>query len=295
MRKLYAFSFVAGLAVSGAAYAGDCPGDCNGDGVANILDFVCFQGEWQAQSDKGDCDVNGLYNILDFVCFQGEWQDFANGGCDGKCNDTVELDDFECYDVGNVCGQGAWEPWDLNAAVCGEVSTEQANSGSQSLKVIANDGVNAFGDDTVQVYSGVDSGQWTYRAMSYIPGGSSGISYFILLNTYAHNDPNKFWSVQLILDEALGTVVSDNDGGIAAMQKDEWVEIKCHIDLDADTLDIFYGGEQIVFAKCWSCGVFGNDVGGQAALEAVDLYANEPGAGTEGVYYDDISLTPGLN
>jgi hypothetical protein len=41
--------------------------------------------------------------------------------------------------------------------------------------------------------------------------------------------------------------------------------------------------------------VFGNDVGGQAALEAVDLYANEPGAGTEGVYYDDISLTPGLN
>jgi hypothetical protein len=52
----------------------DCVGDCNGDGALNILDFVCFQGEWQNQTDKGDCDGNGLYNILDFVCFQGEWQ-----------------------------------------------------------------------------------------------------------------------------------------------------------------------------------------------------------------------------
>jgi hypothetical protein len=52
----------------------DCIGDCNGDGALNILDFVCFQGEWQNQTPKGDCDGNGLYNILDFVCFQTEWQ-----------------------------------------------------------------------------------------------------------------------------------------------------------------------------------------------------------------------------
>jgi hypothetical protein len=51
----------------------DCPADCNGDGVLNILDFVCFQGEWQNQTSLGDCDNNGLYNILDFVCFQGEF------------------------------------------------------------------------------------------------------------------------------------------------------------------------------------------------------------------------------
>ena len=44
--------------------------DCNDDGELNILDFVCFQLEWQDQTDAGDCDNNGLYNILDFVCFQ---------------------------------------------------------------------------------------------------------------------------------------------------------------------------------------------------------------------------------
>ena len=53
---------------------GGCPADCNGDGVLNILDFVCFQGEWQSQTGAGDCDGNGLYNILDFVCYQGTFQ-----------------------------------------------------------------------------------------------------------------------------------------------------------------------------------------------------------------------------
>jgi hypothetical protein len=42
--------------------------------MLNILDFVCFQGEWQQQTPLGDCDNNGQYNILDFVCFQGAFQ-----------------------------------------------------------------------------------------------------------------------------------------------------------------------------------------------------------------------------
>ena len=54
--------------------AGGCVADCDGNGLLNILDFVCFQQEWQAQTALGDCDGNGLFNILDFVCFQGEFQ-----------------------------------------------------------------------------------------------------------------------------------------------------------------------------------------------------------------------------
>jgi hypothetical protein len=48
-----------------------CEADCDGNGLLNVLDFVCFQGEWQSQTEAGDCDGNGMYNILDFVCFQG--------------------------------------------------------------------------------------------------------------------------------------------------------------------------------------------------------------------------------
>jgi hypothetical protein len=54
--------------------AAGCPADCDGNNVLNILDFVCFQGEWQAQTEFGDCDGNGQYNILDFVCYQGDFQ-----------------------------------------------------------------------------------------------------------------------------------------------------------------------------------------------------------------------------
>jgi hypothetical protein len=111
MTRLLTIGIVAALSTS--AYAGDCPGDCNGDGTANILDFVCFQGEWQAQTEKGDCDVNGLYNILDFVCFQGAWQDFAEGGCDGgDCDNGApdQLDEnFDSYATGDLCGQCGWD------------------------------------------------------------------------------------------------------------------------------------------------------------------------------------------
>jgi hypothetical protein len=47
-----------------------CPADCDGNGALNVLDFVCFQQAWVAQTPLGDCDGNGLYNVLDFVCFQ---------------------------------------------------------------------------------------------------------------------------------------------------------------------------------------------------------------------------------
>ena len=47
-----------------------CAADCNGDGVLNILDFVCFQGLFVAGSLDADCNGDGQLNVLDFVCFQ---------------------------------------------------------------------------------------------------------------------------------------------------------------------------------------------------------------------------------
>ena len=50
-----------------------CPADCNDDGGIDVLDFVCFQSEWQNQSEVGDCNGDGVYDVLDFVCFQGKF------------------------------------------------------------------------------------------------------------------------------------------------------------------------------------------------------------------------------
>jgi len=75
------FGSLNGLQIVQADGKTPCIGDCDENGVANILDFVCFQQEWAAQTELGDCDDNGAYNILDFVCFQQEWEKFAGGGC----------------------------------------------------------------------------------------------------------------------------------------------------------------------------------------------------------------------
>ena len=64
---------VAGSAV-GTAVIGGCIADCDDNGQLNILDFVCFQGLFQAGDPSADCDGNGQLNILDFVCFQQAFQ-----------------------------------------------------------------------------------------------------------------------------------------------------------------------------------------------------------------------------
>ena len=56
----------------------DCPGDFNGDGVLNVLDFVAFQLAWQVSDPAADCDASGTFDIIDFVCFQTRFQE----GCD---------------------------------------------------------------------------------------------------------------------------------------------------------------------------------------------------------------------
>ena len=52
-----------------------CTADCDGNGVLNILDFVCFQGLFVAGDVRADCDRSACadLNILDFVCYQQQF------------------------------------------------------------------------------------------------------------------------------------------------------------------------------------------------------------------------------
>jgi hypothetical protein len=47
-----------------------CAGDFNGDGMANVLDFVAFQLAFEEMNPNADCNTDGTYDIIDFVCFQ---------------------------------------------------------------------------------------------------------------------------------------------------------------------------------------------------------------------------------
>jgi len=48
-----------------------CAADVNGDDVLNILDFIAFQGLFEAGDAAADVNGDGLLNILDFIAFQG--------------------------------------------------------------------------------------------------------------------------------------------------------------------------------------------------------------------------------
>jgi len=47
-----------------------CSADCNGDGVLDFFDFLCFQNLFAAGDPYADCDGSGGLDFFDFLCYQ---------------------------------------------------------------------------------------------------------------------------------------------------------------------------------------------------------------------------------
>jgi hypothetical protein len=50
--------------------AAQCYPDCDGNGVLDFFDFLCFQNAFLNQDPYADCDENGVFDFFDFLCFQ---------------------------------------------------------------------------------------------------------------------------------------------------------------------------------------------------------------------------------
>ncbi|MHC4521463.1 MAG: hypothetical protein ACYTAS_22960, partial [Planctomycetota bacterium] len=179
------------------------------------------------------------------------------------------MDDFESYVAGSgLHGQNGWKGWNNVAGAGAPVSDAFAYSGSNSVEVVpAADLVHEFD---------IAGGTWVFTAMQYIPSGTSGTTWFILLNTYSDGGTQD-WSVQLQFNLDTDAITSQYDSAAAAdIVYDEWVELKLVIDLDGNTVDEYYNGE-LFSTHQW-------DDGEHGTFEVVDLY----GAGASSIYYDDI-------
>jgi hypothetical protein len=192
----------------------------------------------------------------------------------------VWSDNFDNYTLGQFLDGGAedggWEGWDNTPSVGAKVTGNQSLSSPHSVDI-------SLRVDLVHRYSGLSSGNCTYRAMQYIPSDYNGDSSFILLNTY--DPPTHHWSTQLRFLSADGVVHSDFDENELPIIYDQWVEIRVEIDFTTDEQTIYYGGDELV-TKSWSEGVSGP--GGQVNLAAVDLYSGD--SLSTNVYYDDMSI-----
>jgi len=180
-------------------------------------------------------------------------------------------EDFDSYAAGSALhGQGGWKGWDNDPAWGAPASNVQANSGSISAEI--------GGDaDLVHEY-GLAGGNLELSAMQYIPGGTTGNSFFILLNTYNDGGPYD-WSVQLDFNLGAGTVTSNFGGDVTAnIVYGQWVQLRFVIDLDKNTISEYYDGALLSVHE-WDDNVNGT-------LGCIDLFAN----GASPIYYDDIML-----
>lgn len=189
------------------------------------------------------------------------------------------FDNFDTYTLGLIEGQGGWESWTGYSGITGVVSTDQASSGTQSLKVVS-------GQDTVHPFSGVNSGLWRLSLQQYIPSTSSGDTLTILMNSYPNN---LNWSAQVLADISQGLIgVFDGTGTQAGktllLVKDRWVDMYFDIDLSANSVSVHYNN-LLMATYAWQ-------TGGINELQALDIYPSEdPTYKQVGpVYYDNVRL-----
>lgn len=183
------------------------------------------------------------------------------------------FDDFESYkDGSDIVGQGGWEVW-YTGGTHATVSSEQA-VGSLSMR-------NIELSDIVQRFTAED-GVWTFSVDTYVPSAPLKVAdgFVILMNQYGGPDN---WSVQVRFDPAFKTVESQFDANTTSLLADQWVTLRCEIDLDADTLNIYYNDVLFAADLIWSENVSG---GGITSIACTDLFSN----GIEPMFYDNVSL-----
>jgi len=184
---------------------------------------------------------------------------------------TAFADDFEAYVPGvTLHGQAGWKGWGGVESAGSPASDAFAFSGKNSVEIIGS-------ADLVHEFA-LTGGTVEFSAMQYIPAGTTGTTYFILMNQYDDPGATLDWSVQTEFHLDTG-IVHFWSGAETPIVFDKWVEVKCVIDLDNNKLDYYYNGA-LISTAAW-------DDTGHKTLQAIDLYGN----GASSVYYDDILVT----
>jgi hypothetical protein len=72
---MYTVDYADGLAVAPAGPP--CYADCDGSGLLDFFDFLCFTNAFNAADQQGDCTGEGQFDLFDFLCFTNNF----NAGC----------------------------------------------------------------------------------------------------------------------------------------------------------------------------------------------------------------------
>ncbi len=184
---------------------------------------------------------------------------------------------FDSYAAGSALhGAGGWKGWGNSAGAGAPVSDKYAFSGKNSVAI-------GGSSDLVHEFT-CTGGRWAISAMRYVPSGSTGAVFFILMSQYADSGAGNEWAVQMRFDLGSGTIGALNGAGSSngsgRIIYDRWVEVKCIIDLERNTIDQCYDGE-VIGSHTWSAGAY-------KTFQAIDFYSEATNGSF--AYYDDIKL-----
>jgi len=186
--------------------------------------------------------------------------------------DAVFMERFDAYDPNSeIHGQGGWKGWYNTASATGLATDANDPVGPGAVEIMGS-------SDLVHEFD-VDGGAIEFSAMQYIPSGTTGTTYFILLSAYNDEGVDMEWTVQTTFNLETGAITAyGGTTDVTTIVYDQWVPIKCVIDLDNNTIDEYYNGV-LLESREWSASA-------KTTLQAIDLY----GAEASSVYYDDIVI-----
>jgi hypothetical protein len=197
------------------------------------------------------------------------------------------LEDFESYSVNsNIVGQGGWREFNGAPPALSLVSSNFANSGTKSLRT-------STGSNTIREWTNFNSGtgKWVVTCQSYIPSTTTEEFWFKFMSFYRDNGPY-FWVSQVGFNAGAAGMGRCFSGTLTATSftviYDRWVEIKLLIDLDADTIEVFYDGTSLVAPFSFTRGYQGVGTGPKM-FAAIELHHLSSSNG-QLAYWDDILI-----
>jgi hypothetical protein len=196
---------------------------------------------------------------------------------------TTFTDDFESYTAGQniAAASPVWATWSGNVATeDAPVSTDQAKSGTKSIKLLASS-ANGGPSDILLPFGGTyELGDFTLEFWMFVVSGKGG--YF---NFQANATAGQKWSADFFFDKN-GTMDCAVDGASiavinnAAYPVGSWFKFKAELNLSANKWKVSINNN-----------VVGNFTNPSNKVSSMNLYAYGPSGSVGHYYVDDVSYS----
>jgi hypothetical protein len=152
-------------------------------------------------------------------------------------------EDFESYTVGDYIGvvSNLWTTWSgaTGTNEDGQVSDEQANSGTQSLKIF---GIASGGPMDIYLPLGLDGTAYEVSYNIYVPSG-----YSAYMNVQENLSPAVGWAFDIVFsgNGSIQLSIDQVDIAFGSYNLDEWTSVSLRMDPVNNLAEIFIGGEYL--------------------------------------------------